>query len=247
MSSLVPATEYVFKDPQIQKAANTVYEYVAAFNAANAATGIKYQFKSDYERMQYTIGREGRVVHSILVPTPPQNVTGTIGNTVAYLNWLAPVLSDAPVINYKIVSTPPTTTVYSVTTNVIFSGLTNLTAYVFTVYAKNLVGFSLPALSTTLIPHDVPTQPLNVTAIAGSQSADVSWDPPANDNGGPIDIYTVTSNPGNITATVSAPTATVTVTGLTNETSYTFTVVAHNPAGNSAPSAPSSAVTPTAT
>jgi hypothetical protein len=57
------STIFVFETVQFQRAANSVYEYKAAFDAApsNAAKGIKYQFKTDFERMQYIIGRQGRV------------------------------------------------------------------------------------------------------------------------------------------------------------------------------------------
>ena len=61
---IVPAsTIFVFATPQVQTAANNVYEYVNAFNnnSTNSSKNVKYQFKSDYERMQYIIGRQGRV------------------------------------------------------------------------------------------------------------------------------------------------------------------------------------------
>lgn len=53
---------FVFDNPQVQNAANTVYESTKAFNArpANAASGKKYQFKTDFERMQYLLGLYGR-------------------------------------------------------------------------------------------------------------------------------------------------------------------------------------------
>ena len=54
--------------------------------------------------------------------------------------------------------------------------------------------------------------------------------------------YTVTSNPGAITGTGTA--SPITVTGLTNGTLYTFTVVATNANGNSLPSAASNSVRP---
>jgi hypothetical protein len=56
------STIFVFDTVQVQKAANTVYEFKAAYDAlpANAGKGLKYQFKTDFERMQYIIGRQGR-------------------------------------------------------------------------------------------------------------------------------------------------------------------------------------------
>jgi hypothetical protein len=93
-------------------------------------------------------------------------------------------------------------------------------------------------------PLTVPGSPTGVTATAGNAQATVSFTAPTTNGGSAITRYTVTSNPGNITGTgTSSP---ITVSGLTNGTSYTFTVVATNAIGNSAPSAPSVAVTPSA-
>jgi hypothetical protein len=46
---------------QQQTAANTVYQYKTAYDAAKAAKGSKavYTFKTDRERMQYKIGHYG--------------------------------------------------------------------------------------------------------------------------------------------------------------------------------------------
>jgi hypothetical protein len=56
------STIFVFDSPTVQMAANTVYVQAQAFNAlpANASRGIKYQFKTDFERMQYLMGLYGR-------------------------------------------------------------------------------------------------------------------------------------------------------------------------------------------
>jgi hypothetical protein len=45
--------------------------------------------------------------------------------------------------------------------------------------------------------------------------------------------YTITANPGSITATGSS--APITITGLTPQTDYSFSLVAHGPSGDSAP------------
>ena len=89
-----------------------------------------------------------------------------------------------------------------------------------------------------------PGAPTSVTATAGNASASVAFTAPT-DTGYPanaITSYTVTSSPGSFTATGAA--SPLTVVGLTNGTSYTFTVRATNSAGSGPASSASSSVTP---
>jgi hypothetical protein len=53
-----PSTVFVFDSPTFQAAATSVYAYKSTIDAlpANEARGKKYQFKSDYERLQYLMG-----------------------------------------------------------------------------------------------------------------------------------------------------------------------------------------------
>ena len=107
-------------------------------------------------------------------------------------------------------------------------------------------GYTIPVITSDMtisaLFTSAPDPPTNVTATAGNGQATVSFVAPADDGGSTITGYTVTSAPGNITADgTSSP---ITVTGLTNGTSYTFTVTATNDLGTSDPSAPSNEVTP---
>ncbi|WP_370677749.1 Ig-like domain repeat protein [Pleomorphomonas sp. PLEO] len=88
-----------------------------------------------------------------------------------------------------------------------------------------------------------PDAPTIGTATAGTGSASVTFTAPSSDGGSAITGYTVTSSPGGKTATGTA--SPITVTGLTNGTSYTFSVSATNEVGTSNASADSNAVTPT--
>ena len=90
----------------------------------------------------------------------------------------------------------------------------------------------------------VPGVPTNVSASAGDKRATVSFTPPANDGGAPITAYTATSSPEALTGTCSI--SPCTVTGLTNGSSYTFTVKAANEVGEGPASAASNSVTPAA-
>jgi len=95
-----------------------------------------------------------------------------------------------------------------------------------------------------LLTPTVPDPPTGVSASAGNAQATVSFSAPANNGGAAITSYTATSSPGGFTASGSS--SPLTVTGLTNGTSYTFTVYATNSVGNSSNSSPSSSVTPVA-
>ncbi len=92
-----------------------------------------------------------------------------------------------------------------------------------------------------------PGAPTGVMAVAGDASVSVSWVAPLDSGSYPISNYQVTSAPGDRSCLVTVPALTCTVSGLTNGTSYTFTVRALNGAGWGSDSAPSNAVTPRAT
>ena len=94
--------------------------------------------------------------------------------------------------------------------------------------------------SDTASIYSIPDAPTAPVATASNTQASVAFTAPAS-NGSAITGYTVTSSPGGFTAT--GTTSPIVVTGLTAGTSYTFTVVATNAAGNSLPSAASVAVT----
>ena len=91
----------------------------------------------------------------------------------------------------------------------------------------------------------IPTAPLYPSATAGDGTATVTFSAPFSIGGSPITQYTVIPNPaGGVDSNAGSAALTHTITGLTNGTSYTFTVTANNGAGPSAASAASNSVTP---
>ncbi|OIN94164.1 MAG: hypothetical protein AUJ20_01580 [Comamonadaceae bacterium CG1_02_60_18] len=84
--------------------------------------------------------------------------------------------------------------------------------------------------------------PTDVSAIAGNAQASVSFTAPMVNGGAAVSKYTVTASPGGRTGiAASSP---ITVTGLTNDVSYTFMVTAFNGAGTSVASVASNSVVP---
>ncbi len=86
-----------------------------------------------------------------------------------------------------------------------------------------------------------------MSGAPGDETAALTWTAPSSNGGSPITGYRVTpyvgGTPQTPVLTGSAATS-FTVTGLTNGTSYTFTVAAINAAGTGPDSAPSNPVTP---
>ena len=128
-------------------------------------------------------------------------------------------------------------------------GLTNGDSYTFTVRAENAAGSSLASSpSSPVTPRTVPGAPTAVSATPGNTSAQVSFTAPTSTGGSPITRYTVTATDGTTAGnggqTASGTSSPITVPGLTNGDSYTFTVRAENAAGSSLASSPSSPVTP---
>lgn len=92
----------------------------------------------------------------------------------------------------------------------------------------------------------VPGAPTIGTVTISGTTATVPFTAPTDNGGSTITSYTAVSSPGGITGTLSqAGSGSVTVSGLTAGTSYTFTVYATNAFGNGPSSSASNSVTAT--
>ncbi len=183
-------------------------------------------------------------------PAAPTTVMATAGNGSAVVSWSVPASHGSPITSYTVTAWDWTNAanggqkVTGTGSPVTVTGLTNGDAYVFLVTATNGRGTG-PYGVAAVTPTTVPDPPTAVTAVPGNGSATVGWTNPSA-NGSPISHYTVSAvdvtNPANGGQTVSGSAGPLTVSGLTNGDSYTFTVTATNSRGTGAVSLPSSSV-----
>jgi GH25 family lysozyme M1 (1,4-beta-N-acetylmuramidase) len=178
-------------------------------------------------------------------PGKPTAVSGTPGDRHVQVSWTPPASSSGGAItSYRATASPGGASCTTTGTSCTVGGLSNGTAYTFTVAATNASGTGLPSNpSPSVTPRTVPDAPTAASATPGNASAQVSWKAPGWNGGAPITGYRVTSSPGGRTCTTDGSIG-CTVDGLSNGASYTFTVAATNAAGTGHGSAASAAVVP---
>jgi serine protease len=181
----------------------------------------------------YWISGNGVSVNASNAGPAPMTAPATAG-TYTYTVWMRSGVVASTTYSITVSTTPPpttTTTTPPPTTTTTTPPPTTTTP---------------PPTTTTTVPPTVitaPSAPRGVTAIPGNGLAVVSWTAPLSNGGSPVTEYIVTASPGGRQVITTGAT-TATVSGLTNGTSYTFTVRAANASFTSVASAPSAAVTP---
>ncbi|MDW3219367.1 MAG: Ig-like domain repeat protein [Acidimicrobiales bacterium] len=183
---------------------------------------------------------EAELSLGIQLPPAPRNVVGVPDDGEVAVSWDEPG-DTTGITGYEVTAAPGGATCSTVgvsNTSCDVTGLTNGTAYTFTVTPTTDSGPGTTSLpSDPVTPTGPPDAPVSVEGAAGDGRVVVSWDPPANDGGSPITGYTVSSSPGDGSCTTTGATD-CTVLGLAIGTTYTFTVHATNANGDSAESDP---------
>ncbi len=237
----------------------TVYEQPdgKSCTATSGSTGCKITGLSKGKEHTFTVKARNAVGEgkesapskftTTTAPGAPTGVTASFSSTSATISWTAPTnTGNDPITGYTVTSSPGNKTCTTTTAkSCSISGLTKGTSYTFSVTATNSTGTSAPASSaagTTPNNPDAPTNVVVTTTNTNGQNngignphtnVTISWTAPANNGGSAITSYTVTSTPGGKTCTASNGATSCQITNLAKGTSYTFTVVATNVAGNS--------------
>jgi predicted RNA-binding protein with TRAM domain len=201
------------------------------------------------------------ILPAVTAPAAPTGLKATPGNTTAALSWTAPANGGSAITGYNVYegttsggesSVAVNGTLLAGTTDSVI-GLTNGTTYYFTVKAVNTVGSSAAsneAWATPATAPVVPGAPTSVVATAGDNSAMVNWVAPSSSGSSNITGYSVTAadathtSGGGQTCTWTTGSLFCTLTGLTNNDSYTFTVTATNSVGSGVASSASNSVVP---
>ena len=224
--------------------------------SANLVAGSNYTFKATATNAIGTSSASSASTSIAInaAPSVPINVTAVASNASATISWDPPInINGSAVTGYTVTAytaennSAGTCSTSAPTETCAISGLTNGLPYTFKVTATNGIGTSASSLASSAVtPSTIPNAPTSVIASMGDERASVSFTAPANNGGSALLSYTVTSSPGDFTCTVNAPSTSCNVTGLTNGTSYTFTVKARNINGESLASTASASGTPVA-
>jgi titin len=113
-------------------------------------------------------------------------------------------------------------------------GLTNGTGYEFDIFAVNSVGIGASANYNLGTPFTIPGDPgITADPTPGNGSLTFSWTAPTDNGGSVITSYTLSDvNNSGTSYNLQITDSPYKVTGLTNETAYTFQILATNDAGD---------------
>ena len=181
-------------------------------------------------------------------PSAPTSLTATAGDGQATISFTAGSDGGSAITNYKYSTDGTNYTALSptdATTPITISGLTNGTSYTIYLKAVNANGDSAASSSVTVTPSTTPSAPTSLTATAGDGQATISFTA-GSDGGSAITNYKYSTDGTNYSALSPADSSSpITISGLTNGTSYAINLKAVNTNGDSAASS-SVSVTPVA-
>ncbi len=203
--------------------------------------GTAYTFTVTATNAVGTGGASG--VSNAVTPRAPQTIS--FANPGAQNFGTTPTLTASSSADLPVSFSSSTSGVCTITSG---GTLTFVTAGTCTIDADQAGDAATTAAATVsqsfTVNAVVPGAPTAAIATAGDTQVSVAFSAPSNSGGAAITGYTVTSNPGGISA--SGAGSPIVLTGLTNGVAYTFTVTAENVAGIGPASMASNPATPAA-
>jgi hypothetical protein len=188
------------------------------------------------------------------VPDAPTGVVATPGDRQASVAFQPPARDGfSSILDYTVYAFPGGATATGAASPIDVSGLQNGLEYIFTVKARNAVGFSSPsAASAPVIPLGLPEPPTNISAYSSGASVVVTFSAPTNTGGLPITKYTVNvylSSNNTLVQTVEGPATLfiISSSSLIVGSEHYVKIVATTSKGSSVESAASTAFIPVTT
>jgi titin len=174
------------------------------------------------------------------VPSAPRWLHGVRGNTTATLLWNAPASNGGSAVTGYLVSDRAGHTCAAAASSFTctVSGLTNGTTYNFYVYAHNVMGDSVASNVNAVIPATTPGAPSIASAVASNKQVLLTVTDPASNGGAALGYYDYSTDNGvNWMSSYGHVSGhLITITGLTNGTTYQVRVRARNVVGAGASS-----------
>ncbi len=171
-------------------------------------------------------------------PEAPGAPTLHPGDREITVSWTPPHNEGSALIDYEVTLSPAgTQTIPAGQTSTTFTGLVNGAEYVATVKARNGKGSSpLSQPSPAVVPYGAPGPVSGLQATpagVGKNTVTITWTPPANTNGRPIEYYTIVG--GGIERVVKAPAQSATFENIPfSNSQIPFSVTATNDGKNAA-------------
>jgi fibronectin type 3 domain-containing protein len=182
---------------------------------------------------------------AMTAPSAPVGVQTADEAGSVTVSWQASAGANAYTVYEGPASSTPATAVVSATAATAYSlsGLEPGVAYAFAVAASNSAGASPESAPVTVIAP--PATPAGLVATAGNGSVSLSWNSAPGANSYSVFVGAGSGNESASPLQAGIATTSTTVSGLTNGSTYYFSVAAVNAGGTSA-SSNESAATPTA-
>lgn len=204
-----------------------------AYQTAGAASGQTFAGGTDV-----VVARLGQ----LFAPTEPTGLVATPADGSVSIAFTAPASDGgSAIINYKYsIDGGSTFTAFSPAITggpAIITGLTNGTTYSIQLEAVNAVGDGLNSATVTATPRTVPQAPTSLVATVSDSAVSIAFTAPS-DGGSAITNYKYSINGGStfIAFSPAVTSSPVTISGLTNGTSYDIQLKAVNAAGDSSAS-----------
>jgi len=190
----------------------------------------------------YTLSA-GTCAVPVTVPSQPIITSVTVPDGVfstASVAFTAASNGGLPITGYTVTSSPGGIVGFGLSSPIAVSGLTNGEEYTFTVVAANADGNSPVSAASTppFEPLGPPNAPTITSVISGDGQTTVAFSDGSN-GGVAITNFMLVATPAGVNgSSVTGSSSPLTLTGLTDGQTYTFTVLAYNEEGWGAPSAP---------